>query len=253
MKTVIVIPARYDSSRLPAKALLNETGKYLVQHVYEQALLVKKIERVIIATDDERIMQAVASFGGDAIMTRRDHPSGTDRIAEAAQNIAADIVINLQGDEPLLNPAYLELLNELMINDPSAEMATLAVPIRNEETYHNPNAVKLVRDSAGNALYFSRSPIPYVRDALPDFQAEPPRFLHHLGLYAYRRDALMKFTTLPPHPLEESEKLEQLRALGNGWRIRVGIVPQAGHGVDTPADYARFVAEYRRRQQTEST
>ncbi|WP_020469201.1 3-deoxy-manno-octulosonate cytidylyltransferase [Zavarzinella formosa] len=248
MSSVIVIPARYESTRLPAKALLRETGKFLVQHVYEQALKVRGIDQVIIATDDSRIMAAVASFGGHAASTRNDHPSGTDRIAEVAAALQADIVINLQGDEPLLNPSYLELLNQLMLDDPAAEMATLAVPVRNEETYHNPNAVKVVCDRAGNALYFSRSPIPYVRDALPDFNAEPPKFLHHLGLYAYRRDALLKFAMLSPHPLEESEKLEQLRALGYGWTIRVGIVPTAGHGVDTPADYERFVAEYRRRQ-----
>ena len=248
MSSAIVIPARYESTRLPAKALLRATGKYLVQHVYEQALKVRGIDQVVIATDDSRIMAAVAEFGGKAVMTRKDHPSGTDRIAEAASGIQADIVINLQGDEPLLDPTYLELLNQLMLDDPAAEMATLAVPVRNEETYHNPNAVKVVCDRSGNALYFSRSPIPYVRDALPDFHAEPPKFLHHLGLYAYRREALMKFATLAPHPLEESEKLEQLRALGYGWRIRVGVVPRAGHGVDTPADYERFVAEYRRRQ-----
>lgn len=248
MSSVIVIPARYESSRLPAKALLKETGKYLVQHVYEQALKVRGIDRVVIATDDSRIMSAVAGFGGQAVMTRKDHPSGTDRIAEVAAGLTADIVINLQGDEPLLNPAYLELLNQLMLDDPAAEMATLAVPVRNEETYHNPNAVKVVCDVSGRALYFSRSPLPYVRDALPDFSTQPPRFLHHLGLYAYRRESILKFAGLPPHPLEELEKLEQLRALGNGWTIRVGVVPTAGHGVDTPADYERFVAEYRRRQ-----
>ena len=248
MRSVIVIPARYESTRLPAKALLRETGKYLVQHVYEQALKVRGVDHVVIATDDSRIMAAVAAFGGNAVMTRKDHPSGTDRIAEVSAGLRADVVINLQGDEPLLNPAYLELLTQLLRDDPAAEMATLAVPVRDEETYRNPNAVKVVCDLAGKALYFSRSPLPYVRDGRPDFTVVPPIFLHHLGLYAYRRTALLKFAGLPPHPLEQLEKLEQLRSLGHGWTIRVGVVPTAGHGVDTPADYARFVAEYRRRQ-----
>ena len=245
MRTAIVIPARYASTRLPAKALLRETGKYLVQHVYEQARRVRGVETVIVATDDGRIASAVESFGGRAAMTRTDHPSGSDRVAEVARSLDVDVVINLQGDEPLIDPAALELLADLLREDPKAEMATLAMPIRDAETYQNPNCVKVVCGEGGRALYFSRSPIPFVRDAEPEFGQEPSTFLHHLGLYAYRRDALLALSGLPPHPLEQLEKLEQLRALGHGWTIRVGVVTHAGRGVDTPADYERFVTEYR--------
>lgn len=244
MRTAIVIPARYASTRLPAKALLRETGKYLVQHVYEQARRVRGVEAVIVATDDGRIVSAVESFGGRAVMTRKDHPSGSDRVAEVAQSLDVDVVVNLQGDEPLIDPTSLELLADLLRHDPKAEMATLAMPIADEETYRNPNCVKVVCDEGRRALYFSRSPIPYVRDGRPTFGPRAP-FLHHLGLYAYRRAALLALSSLPPHPLEQLEKLEQLRALGQGWMIRVGVVAHAGRGVDTPADYQRFVAEYR--------
>lgn len=246
MRTAIVIPARYESTRLPAKALLRETGKYLVQHVYEQACRVKGVETVIIATDDSRIVAAVESFGGNAAMTRVDHQSGTDRVAEVAATLDVDAIINLQGDEPLIDPASLELLAELLRTDPKAQIATLAMPIANDETYRNPNCVKVVCDESGRALYFSRSPIPFVRDGQADFARKPPMFLHHLGLYAYRRDALLSFSSLKPHPLEQLEKLEQLRALGHGWTIRVGVIAHAGRGVDTPADYEQFVAEFRK-------
>jgi 3-deoxy-manno-octulosonate cytidylyltransferase (CMP-KDO synthetase) len=244
MRTAIIIPARYASTRLPAKALLRETGKYLVQHVYEQALKVRNVDVVLIATDDSRIVSAVESFGGKAVMTRKDHPSGTDRIAEVAQTLDADLLINLQGDEPQVDPTALELLAQLMRDDPNAEMATLAVPFRTEEAFRDPNCVKVVTDDSGRALYFSRSPVPYVRDARPDF-SRGGLFLHHLGLYAYRRKALLSLAAMKPHPLEQAEKLEQLRALGNGWTIRVGVVQHAGRGVDTPADYERFVAAHR--------
>jgi len=245
MRTAIIIPARHASTRLPAKALLRETGKYLVQHVYEQACKVRDVETVIVATDDTRILAAVESFGGRAMMTREDHPSGTDRIAEVAQSLDVDLIINLQGDEPLIDPDSLELLANLLRDDPEAEMATLAIPVASEEIYHNPNCVKVVCGEGGRALYFSRSPIPHVRDGKPDLGAKPPMFLHHLGLYAYRRDALLALSSLPPHPLEQLEKLEQLRAVGHGWTIRVGVIAHAGRGVDTPADYEQFVAEYR--------
>jgi len=245
MRTAIVIPARYASTRLPAKALLRETGKYLVQHVYEQACRVPNIETVIVATDDTRIVAAVESFGGRAMMTRKDHPSGTDRIAEVAQTLDVDLIINLQGDEPLIDTGSLELLANLLREDPKAEMATLAIPVASEEVYRNPNCVKVVCGEGGRALYFSRSPIPYVRDGKPDFEARPAQYLHHLGLYAYRREALLKLSWLSPHPLEQLEKLEQLRALACGWTILVGVVALAGRGVDTPEDYKRFVAEYR--------
>ena len=245
MKTAVVIPARYASTRLPGKPLLRQTGKYLVQHVYERACQARLARAVVVATDDTRIVAAVERFCGSVVLTRRDHPSGTDRVAEVARVLDADLVINLQGDEPLIEPGSLELLAGLMRKDPSAVMATLAVPIRSAEQWHNPNCVKVVCDTAGRALYFSRSPIPFVREGTPDFGARPARFLQHLGLYAYRRDFLLKLAELPPEPLEHLEKLEQLRVLALGYRIQVGVVEQTGIGVDTYEDYQRFVAAYR--------
>jgi 3-deoxy-manno-octulosonate cytidylyltransferase (CMP-KDO synthetase) len=246
MKTAIVIPARYGSSRLPGKPLLNATGKYLVQHVYENACR-SRAKDVIVATDDTRILNAVRSFGGKAAMTRADHASGTDRVAEAARTLDADVIVNLQGDEPQLDPAILDVLPELLANDRAASMATLAVPIVSLEQWRDPNCVKLVRDQKGRALYFSRSPIPYVRDCAPDFTKQPPMFLQHLGLYAYRREFLLHLATLPSEPLEELEKLEQLRVLALGHKIAVGVVRHAGRGVDTPEDYERFVESQRLR------
>jgi 3-deoxy-manno-octulosonate cytidylyltransferase (CMP-KDO synthetase) len=247
MRCAVIIPARYASSRLPGKPLLRTTGKYLVQHVYEQALRAKRPAEVIVATDDSRIVAAVRRFGGKAVLTRRDHPSGTDRVAEVAAGIDADVIVNLQGDEPLIDPTALDLLPDLLEQDPAAKMATLAVPLTSLEAYRSPNVVKVVRDRQGRALYFSRSPIPMVRDGLPDFAGGSQLFLHHLGLYAYRRDALLSLASLPPDPLEEAEKLEQLRVLAMGWPIQVGIIPHAGRGVDTTDDYARFVRQYRSR------
>ena len=245
MKTAIVIPARYSSTRLPGKPLLRETGKYLIQHVYERACAVRGVNQVVVATDDGRIAAAVAHFGGRCVMTRRDHPSGTDRVAEVARGLDADLIVNLQGDEPLIDPNSLELLAELMAKNAAAVMATLAVPIRSDDQLRNPNCVKVVCDGTGGALYFSRSPIPFVRDAAPDFAARPPRFLQHLGLYAYRRNFLLRLANLPPAPLEQAEKLEQLRVLAHGFRIQVGIVEQPGLGVDTYEDYRHFVDAYR--------
>ncbi len=245
MKTAIIIPARYASSRLPGKPLLRQTGKYLVQHVYERACQARRASLVLVATDDPRIVAAVESFGGRVVLTRRDHPSGTDRVAEVAERLDADVVINLQGDEPLVDPAVLDLLPTLLERDPEAEMATLAVPITSTEQWRNPNCVKVVCDAAGRALYFSRSPIPFVRDGQPDFAAEPPRFLQHLGLYAYRRPFLLGLAASPPEPLEMLEKLEQLRVLSRGRLIHVGVVRQGSIGVDTYADYERFVQLYR--------
>jgi 3-deoxy-manno-octulosonate cytidylyltransferase (CMP-KDO synthetase) len=248
MRTTIVIPARYASARLPGKPLLRATGKYLVQHVYERACQAKA-DLVVVATDDARIAAAVRGFGGRVALTRPDHPSGTDRVAEVARGLDADVIVNLQGDEPLVDPADLDLLPALLGRDPTADVATLAVPLRSRDPWQDPNCVKVVRDAAGRALYFSRSPIPFVRDGEPDFTAEPPRFLQHLGLYAYRRPFLLHLATLPPEPLEQLEKLEQLRILALGRRIHVGLVRQAAVGVDTPADYERFVQVYRQSQE----
>jgi 3-deoxy-manno-octulosonate cytidylyltransferase (CMP-KDO synthetase) len=241
MDVAVVIPARFASSRLPAKPLLKATGKYLVQHVYERALAVKSATTVIVATDDLRIAEAVRSFGGRVAMTRADHVSGTDRVAEVAQSLTETVIVNLQGDEPLFDPAAVEQLIQLM-RVPGTDMATLACPIRDAETWRNPNVVKVVSDDAGRALYFSRSPIPYFRDREPELSQAH----QHLGIYAYRREYLLRITKLPPHPLELAEKLEQLRVLGAGGTLRVGTIAAAHRGVDTPEDYAAFVDHHRR-------
>src|SRR5262249_31902805 len=227
----IVIPARHASSRLPGKPLLKQTGKYLIQHVYERALQSKLAKQVVVATDDSRIVAAVESFGGRVMLTRREHPSGTDRVAEVARRVEGDVIVNLQGDEPLIDPEALDTLIGLLRQDAGAGMATLATPLHSAEQYHNPNCVKVVTDEAGNALYFSRSPIPHVRDGVPDFAARPPRFLQHVGIYAYRRKFLLEFAGTPPGRLERLEKLEQLRALGMGCAIRLGLIDSPTLGV----------------------
>jgi 3-deoxy-manno-octulosonate cytidylyltransferase (CMP-KDO synthetase) len=244
MKTAIVIPARYASSRLPGKPLLRETGKHLIEHVYEQASRARA-DSVVVATDDERILNVVRGFGGQAVMTRADHPSGTDRVAEAARALDADIIVNLQGDEPLIEPAILDVLPRLLEEDETADMATLATPLSSVEAWRDPNCVKVVCDGTGRALYFSRSPVPFVRDGQPDLASGA--FLQHLGLYAYRRAFLFELAKLPPSRLEELEKLEQLRVLAHGRTIKVGIVEHVSRGVDTPDDYQRFVEMVRRR------
>ena len=248
MKTAIIIPARYASTRLPGKPLLRQTGKYLVQHVYERARQSKRADAVIVATDDPRIVSAVESFGGQVMRTRRDHTSGTDRVAEVAGQIDADLILNLQGDEPLIDPASLDLLFDLLMCHPRSDMATLATPLRSLEQWQNPNCVKVVCDITGRALYFSRSPIPHVRDGQPDFTRRPSRFLLHVGLYAYRRPFLLRVAALPPEPLEQLEKLEQLRVLSLGHPIQVGVIENSGFGVDTYDDYRRFVSTYRQSQ-----
>jgi 3-deoxy-manno-octulosonate cytidylyltransferase (CMP-KDO synthetase) len=243
MSTVIVIPARFASSRLPGKPLLRDTGKFLIQHVYEQAAKCKQATQVVVATDDDRILQAVQSFGGQAKMTRADHASGTDRIAEVTRTLDADIIVNLQGDEPQFDPAALDQLIDLLKHDPGVGLATLATPLHTLADYQNPNIVKVVRADNGRALTFSRSPLPFVRDGAPDFTSG--LFLQHLGVYAYRRDVLLKLSGTPPHPLEQAEQLEQLRALAIGIPIQVGVIPDGHKGVDTPADYAAFVKAHR--------
>lgn len=248
MKTAIVIPARFASSRLPGKPLLRETGKYLVQHVYEQATKAKSATQVIVATDDQRIFDAVRSFGGDVAMTSDQHPSGTDRVAEVVEKLDVDIVVNIQGDEPQFDPANVDLLVGMLAEDSAASMSTLATPIRSGVIYRDPNCVKVVIDDLGRAVYFSRSPIPYSRDGEPDWQSSAPFAYLHIGVYAYRKPALFSMAKSAPHPIEKAEKLEQLRVLGQGGIIRVGVIPAAHRGVDTPADYALFVKEYRSQQ-----
>jgi len=245
MSVVVVIPARYASTRLPAKPLLRETGKYLIQHVFEQAQRSRYGRDCIVAVDDDRVKTAVESFGGRAVSTRIDHASGTDRIAEVAAGLDADIIVNLQGDEPQFEPDALDLLVQLLLDDPIADMATLMTPIRDVATYRNPNAVKVVADDVGRALCFSRAPIPFGRDGDPDFHADPPPVHLHLGVYAYRRNTLLKLAAMPPHPWEQLEKLEQLRFLACGGVMRIASVPQAHRGVDTAEDYAAFAAAFR--------
>jgi 3-deoxy-manno-octulosonate cytidylyltransferase (CMP-KDO synthetase) len=245
MKTAIIIPARYASSRLPGKMLLRDTGKYLIQHVYERALQARLASEVLVATDDTRIEEAVRSFGGRVVMTSSRHPSGTDRVAEAARKLDADVIVNLQGDEPQIEPDSLDYVADLLARNRQADMSTLAVPLRSVEQYRNPNCVKVVIGELGQALYFSRSPIPGVRDGDPEFARQPFQFFQHLGLYAYHREVLMQLAATPPCPLEHLEKLEQLRVLSLGKRIQVGVVREHSIGIDTPEDYRRFVALYR--------
>ncbi len=245
MKVALVIPARYGSTRLPGKPLLRETGKYLIEHVYERARQARRPGRVIVATDDPRIEAAVRGFGGEVVMTRRDHASGTDRVAQAAQQLDADVIVNLQGDEPLIDPDSLDYVADLLACHREADLATLAVPLTSIEQWRNPNCVKVVLNDLGQALYFSRAPVPFVRDGEPDLRRFRGQFFQHLGLYAYRRDFLLQLAATPPAPLEQLEKLEQLRVLAMGKRIQVGLVRAQAIGVDTWEDYRRFVALYR--------
>ncbi|HKQ47649.1 MAG TPA: 3-deoxy-manno-octulosonate cytidylyltransferase [Phycisphaerae bacterium] len=245
MKAVAIIPARYASSRFPGKLLAKETGKYLIQHVYEQARRAARLGDVIVAADDPRIADAVRSFGGKAVMTRADHPSGSDRVAEVAAGLTADVIVNVQGDEPEIDPAYIDQLVDLMAADKDIPIGTLACPFPKDTDPSDPNAVKVVCDARGRALYFSRALIPFPRDT-GGRPTEPHRWLLHLGIYAYRREFLLKLATLPPTPLELDEKLEQLRVLENGYPLAVGLVNQATIGIDTPEDYAAFVKRHGR-------
>jgi 3-deoxy-manno-octulosonate cytidylyltransferase (CMP-KDO synthetase) len=247
MEILAVIPARFASTRLPGKPLLSDTGKPLIQHVVEAARRASRLTRIIVATDDDRIAHAVQAFGGEVVMTRADHASGTDRVAEVAAGIPMiDVVVNLQGDEPEVSGEALDLVATLLERDPAAPMATLATPIWDESIYHDPACVKVVCSSSGRALYFSRSPIPFHRDGRPA-DGEPWGLLH-LGLYAYRRSFLLGLGRSPTSRLERSEKLEQLRVLEMGEPIAVGIVEERSVGVDTPEDYLRFVERWRSRE-----
>jgi len=231
---VILIPARYGSTRLPGKMLLRETGKYLVQHTHERALAAPGGPRVVVLTDDVRVEAAVRSYGGEVLRTRADHASGTDRCAEAAARLAEPIVVNLQGDEPLIEPADLLRLAQAVAGD-GADLATLAHPFAREQDMVPPQVVKALRQKDGLAADFRRS--------VPT-QAERRGFevLHHLGVYAFRRERLAAFAALPPSPRELTERLEQLRALENGWQVRVLTSARPGFGIDTREDYERLVA-----------
>jgi 3-deoxy-manno-octulosonate cytidylyltransferase (CMP-KDO synthetase) len=233
-RTVGIIPARWASTRLEGKALALIAGKPMIQQVYERARRAPSLERLIVATDDERIFQAVAAFGGEARMTSPNHPCGTDRAAEVAAGLEADLIVNIQGDEPLIEPANIEAALAPMMADSTIPMGTLRVRIQSEAELQDPAVTKVVVDSKGFALYFSRCPIPYVRD-----KGREAVFFRHIGLYVYRRDFLLRFAKLPPTPLEKAEALEQLRALENGHRIIVSEVAEAAPGVDTPEQLER--------------
>lgn len=231
MKVLCVIPARYASTRLPGKPLAMIAGKPMIQRVYERACQAKKPQEVLVATDDARVEEAVKAFGGDVLMTSPDHPSGTDRLAEVALNYQdVDVIVNVQGDEPLIPPEVIDNLAEVFEQDPTLQMATIKSKM-DPEDYDNPNAVKVVTDLNGFALYFSRSLMPYPRKKPADYTV-----YKHVGIYAYRRDFLLQFAALPPTELESIECLEQLRALENGVKIKVLTNNFVGIGIDTPED-----------------
>ncbi len=242
-----LIPARLQSTRLPRKLLLDDTGKPLIQYTWEAALRAKSLDDVIVAADSEEIAAAVRSFGGRCELTG-EHSSGTDRIAEVVRRCLpdGDLLVNIQGDEPEINPANIDALVAAIQAEPSAEMATLATPMRTLAQVEAASCVKVVSAADGRALYFSRAPIPYCRDRDPAevLAAEHPWQLH-IGIYAYRRDFLFRLTQLPLSRLEQLEKLEQLRALEAGARIQVAIVEHRSVGIDTPEDYAHFVSRRR--------
>lgn len=238
MKFIGIIPARYASTRFPGKPLAILGGKTVIQRVYEQVVGV--LGEAFVATDDERIRQAVEAFGGKAVMTRTDHKSGTDRIQEAAENIGttADVIINVQGDEPFIQQSQLATVKALF-DDPQVQIGTLGKPFESMDAVENPNSPKIVCDMNGYAMYFSRSVIPYVRGKEPSAWLEHFPYLKHLGLYAYRREVLAEITKLPQSPLELAESLEQLRWLQNGYRIKVGLTDVETVGIDTPEDLQR--------------
>ncbi len=241
MRVTAIIPARYASTRFPGKPLVDILGKPMIQWVYERTARCSAVDRVIVATDDERIFRTVEAFGGQVQMTRPEHPTGTDRLAEIAARIETDLVVNVQGDEPLIDPHMIEQAVAPLLLDPNIPMGTLMAPIDSAADFLNPNVVKVVTDKQGFALYFSRSPIPHPRDLQIDSAicGNELSAFRHIGLYVYRRDFLLGFPALPATPLEGVEKLEQLRALEHGFRIRVATTTLVSHGVDTPQDLDR--------------
>jgi 3-deoxy-manno-octulosonate cytidylyltransferase (CMP-KDO synthetase) len=231
-----IIPARYASTRLPGKPLASIAGKPMIQHVVERVGRAQMVTSTIVATDDERIKKAVEGFGGKAILTRHDHRTGTDRVAEVATHVEAEIYVNIQGDEPLIDPGTIDAVVAAMLEEDSIQIATPCTEITQANEIMDPNIVKVVRDFDGNGLYFSRAPIPWVRDTKTTVDA---RHWKHIGLYAFRRDALLEFPTLPPGEIEPIEQLEQLRWLENGFRIRVVETDYDAVSVDVPADIER--------------
>jgi len=241
MKALCIIPARYASTRLPGKPLRDIAGKPMIVRVYERAVQAKRVQDVVVATDDERIRTAVEEHGGRAVMTRTDHVTGTDRLAEVAEKMTDyDLIINVQGDEPLIDPTVIDALVEPFLADARLSMATAKTLLTDEEEIANPNNVKVITDLTGNALYFSRARIPYARN-------EGANVYKHIGIYAYRRDFLLSYARMAQTPLERSESLEQLRALENGHRIHVIETDAVFIGVDTEEDLTAVNEEYIRR------
>ena len=249
LRSVIVIPARLASTRLPRKLLLKETGKSVLQHTYEAASLARRPSGICVAADCEEIAAEVRSFGGRVELTSPDCPSGTDRVAEIARKLPdAQVLVNVQGDEPEISAAAIDLAVDLLEKNPAAMMSTLATPIRTKEQLHDPACVKVVFDSRGHAIYFSRAPIPFPRtwdDSL--LAATPANFYQHIGLYAYRRDFLLQLASMPRAAIEKVENLEQLRVLAAGHTILVGVIDEPMIGIDTPEDYRAFVERWNAR------
>ena len=239
MKVIAVIPARYSSSRFDGKALANIHGKPMIEWVYRQTVKSLLVNKTIVATDDERIFQVVKKFGGDAIMTSADNKTGTDRIAESVKNIETDLVVNVQGDEPLITPEVIDSVVQPLLDDSKLPMATAACKIKNQQELDNPNVVKVTMDNQDYALYFSRSRIPYQGK----HQENSFLFYKHLGIYSYRKDFLLHFSNLPQSILEKTEKLEQLRALENGHKIKVVKTKYDGIGVDTEEDLEKVIQQ----------
>jgi len=236
MQTIGIIPARYDSARFPGKPLVDIRGKTMIQRVYERASAAEELDLVVVATDDVRIQDAVLAFGGRVQMTRRDHPSGTDRVAEAALEFPeADLIINIQGDEPFIFFDQINQLVRFIRQKPSLEIATMAKRITERSLIENPNVVKVVANMERQALYFSRAPIPFQRGA-----KDESHYWKHIGLYIFRAEALQRITALPPHPLEQIEKLEQLRWLANGLKIGVAETELESIAIDHPEDLIRL-------------
>ncbi|MBM4263299.1 MAG: 3-deoxy-manno-octulosonate cytidylyltransferase [Deltaproteobacteria bacterium] len=245
MAVVAIIPARYGSTRLPGKPLAAIGGKPMIQHVYESASKARIVDRVLVATDDQRILAAVKSFGGEAVMTSKHLASGTDRLAEVARRLKAELLVNVQGDLPFIHADTITRAVRPLRRDRKIAMGTVCNPIYDEQEWRNPNIVKVLTDRAGFALYFTRAPVPYVREAQVElgardkFSEERLWGYRHLGLYVYRREFLLKFARLRPTPLEQIESLEQLRAMAHGYRIHVAQVDERSVEVDTAEDLKR--------------
>ena len=241
-KVTAIIPARYGSTRFPGKPLALINGLPMIQHVCQRVASATMVDRVIVATDDVRIAAVVEGFGGEVMLTRGDHPTGTDRLAEVAEKIEAELIVNVQGDEPLIDPRMVDQVIVPLLEDRQIQMGTLASRIDQVDDFYNPNVVKVVRKQSGMALYFSRAPIPSPRDLDSDQLAEAlPQLglLRHIGLYVYRRELLLEYPGWSKTPLEKLENLEQLRALERGIDLYVAVTEFACHGVDTPADLKR--------------